>query len=146
MCFLQKSHISWKLHSRRPDGKAGESSDLFLLKPFPPEGPEFKSEAFATNNWASVRGCGWHRSKASWDFEQLLMQIEGKRHPRGKCGHPEMEPLAVRRRENEVRRCMEIFLGLPRGPGLGVRRPPFSVGIWASDQGFCSSNLNLVSQ
>lgn len=59
--------------------RLGKSSELFLLKPFPPEGPEFKSEAFATNNRASVRGCGWHCSKASWDFEQLLMQIEGKR-------------------------------------------------------------------
>lgn len=65
MCFLQKSHISWKLHSRRPDGRAWESSELFLLKLFPLKGPEFKSKAFATNNWASVRGCGWQGSKAS---------------------------------------------------------------------------------
>jgi hypothetical protein len=79
MGFLQKSHISWKLHSRRPDGRAWESSELFLLKLFPLRGPEFKSKAFATNNWSSVRGCGWLGSRASWDFEQLLMQIEGKR-------------------------------------------------------------------
>ena len=65
ICFLQKSHISWKLHSRRPDGKAWENSELFLLKPFPPEGPEFKREAFAMNNRASVRGCRWRGSKAS---------------------------------------------------------------------------------
>lgn len=83
MGFLQKSHISWKLHSRRPDGRAWESSELFLLKLFPLRGPEFKSKAFATNNWASVRGCGWQGSKASWDLEQLLMQIEGKRLIRG---------------------------------------------------------------
>lgn len=79
MGFLQKSHGSWKRLSRRPDGRAWESSELFLLKLFPLRGPEFKSKAFATNNWASVRGCGWQGSKASWDSEKLLMQIEGKR-------------------------------------------------------------------
>lgn len=65
ICFLPKNDISWKLHSRCPDGKALENSELFLLKSFPLEGPEFKREACTTNNRASVRGCEWHASKAS---------------------------------------------------------------------------------
>lgn len=63
--FPSKEPYILELCSRRPDGKAWENSELFLLKPFPPAGPELKREALATDNWASVRGCGWHISKAS---------------------------------------------------------------------------------
>lgn len=145
MGFLQKSHISWKLHSRRPDGRAWESSELFLLKLFPLRGPEFKSKAFATNNWASVRGCGWQGSKASWDFEQLLMQIEGeKTYPRGQMWSPRNAAFGNRRRK---RRLGSVLWG--QCPGTLEGTQDFSqevkalAGSWVSDKGFYLSHLCL---
>lgn len=133
-CFLQKNHISWKLRSRRPDGKAWENSELFLLKPFPPEGPESKRKAFATNNWASVRGCGWHVSKASVGLWAVSNANIRERLVPGKCAHPETDPLAVRRRSQVSHQCR--LLKGERPPGSGARRLKFSAGIWVSDQGF----------
>lgn len=144
MCFLQKSHISWKLHSRRPDGRAWESSELFLLKLFPLKGPEFKSKAFATNNWASVRGCGWQGSKASWDFEQLLMQIEGKRLIPGANVVTQKCSLWQQKKKGEVRLC-----AAGQSPGALERTRNFceeveaSAESWGADKDFYFSCLGL---
>lgn len=104
------------------------------MKLFPPEGPEFKREAFAMNNWASVRGCGWRGSKALVGLGAVPnANIRDRLSPGGKCDHPEMEPLATRRRKKKQ---SATVWGCGEAAGLGARRPGFSVGIWVSDQGF----------
>lgn len=70
--------------------------------------------------------------RPQWVFEQLPMQISEKDFSRGKCGHPEMEPLAMKRRRNQVSHCV----GYGEAAGPGARRLRFSAGIWVSDQGF----------
>lgn len=72
---------------------------------------------------------------SQWAFEQLPMQISEKDFSRGKCGHPEVEPLATRRRRNQVSQPPHRA-GYGEAAGPAARRPRFSAGIWVSDQGF----------
>lgn len=43
--------------------------------------------------------------RPQWAFEQWAMQISEKDLPQGKCGHPKMDPLAMRRRNQGSHQC-----------------------------------------
>lgn len=146
ICFLQKSHVSWKLHSRHPDGKAGESWELFLLKPFPPEGPEFKREAFATNNWASVRRCGWHASKVLVGLWAVTNANRREDLSPGATVVTQKWSLWQQGEKTRSATARGFSEGCGVASGLGVRRPRFSAGIWVLDQGLRWSNANLIFQ